>query len=149
LFCKLGLIIKGVRSPYNPILGEVFKCKWDHEDSRTEYVSEQITHHPPSSAFCIWNREKKTVIQAYVKAITKFFGNSVEATLTGNLSGYIYKFNEGYEMTYPKYLVKGVLFGTMHMELGGKSTLRCDQSGYFAEIEFKGKKSNGLVGKIR
>jgi len=140
---------KGVRSPYNPILGEVFKCQWLHPDSKTEYAAEQITHHPPSSAFCVWNREKQTVIQAYIKAITKFMGNSVEATLAGTLTGYLYKFKEGYDMTFPKYIVKGVLFGTMGMELGGKTWLRCDQSGFFAEIDFKSKHCNAVSGTIR
>jgi len=137
-----------VQNPFNPILGEVFKCKWNHVESQTEFVAEQITHHPPSSAFFVWNREKRTMLQAYVKSNTKFLGNSVEATLTGNLNGYIFAFNEAYEMSFPKYIVKGLLFGTMQMELGGKTTIKCNRSGFFGEFEFKTKRSNAISGKI-
>lgn len=36
---------KGLKKPYNPILGEVFRCYWQHMDSdnRTFYVSEQVS----------------------------------------------------------------------------------------------------------
>lgn len=36
---------KGLKKPYNPILGEVFRCKWEHPDgSTTFYVAEQVRH---------------------------------------------------------------------------------------------------------
>lgn len=39
---------KGLKKPYNPILGETFRCYWLHPNgSKTFYVSEQVSHHPP------------------------------------------------------------------------------------------------------
>jgi hypothetical protein len=33
---------KGLKKPYNPILGETFRCFWQHENgSRTYYIAEQ------------------------------------------------------------------------------------------------------------
>ncbi len=32
---------------------------------------------------------------------------------------------------------KGILMGTMTMELGGKVTIECSKTGYLAEMEFK------------
>nr|AII97901.1 BLTX536 [Nephila pilipes] len=38
---------KGLKKPYNPILGEVFRCYWQHADTsnRTFYVAEQVINH--------------------------------------------------------------------------------------------------------
>eukprot|EP01118_Nematostelium_gracile_P016174 TRINITY_DN6639_c0_g1_i1.p1 TRINITY_DN6639_c0_g1~~TRINITY_DN6639_c0_g1_i1.p1 ORF type:complete len:404 (+),score=93.38 TRINITY_DN6639_c0_g1_i1:72-1283(+) len=140
---------KGVKNPFNPILGETFKCQWKHDDSTTEFVSEQISHHPPSSAFCIYNKEKRTALQAYLKPQTRLTTNGVEATLAGSLRGYLYKYSESYEMTFPKYMVRGILIGSMHIDLEGKTYIQCDSSGYNADIDFRGKKDKLVVGEIR
>ncbi len=41
---------KGLKKPYNPILGEVFRCYWQHPKtgSRTFYITEQV------SSITIW-----------------------------------------------------------------------------------------------
>ena len=34
---------KGLKKPYNPILGETFRCYWQHPNgSRTFYIAEQV-----------------------------------------------------------------------------------------------------------
>lgn len=39
---------KGLKKPYNPILGETFRCYWKHlSGSKTFYIAEQVSHHPP------------------------------------------------------------------------------------------------------
>jgi len=40
------VLLQGLKKPYNPILGEVFRCYWRHEktDSRTFYISEQVAN---------------------------------------------------------------------------------------------------------
>ncbi len=45
--------------------------------------------------------------------------------------------NEEYVMTMPYANCKGILIGKMTMELGGKISIECIQTGYSAEIEFK------------
>jgi hypothetical protein len=41
---------KGLKKPYNPILGETFRCYWLHPNgSKTFYLAEQVSHHPPVS----------------------------------------------------------------------------------------------------
>jgi hypothetical protein len=43
---------KGVKKPYNPILGEFFRCRYDYPNGTTAYyISEQVSHHPPISAW--------------------------------------------------------------------------------------------------
>ena len=40
-------------------------------------------------------------------------------------------------MTMPYAHCKGILMGTMTMELGGKVTIECEKTGYHTELEFK------------
>lgn len=73
-------LFKELRNPFNPILGEVFKCSYEHPDSTTKYIAEQISHHPPSSAFCVINEDKGMYLTAYIRPSFKFKGNSLEST---------------------------------------------------------------------
>ena len=51
---------KGLKKPYNPILGETFRCYWEHPNgSKSYYMSEQVSHHPPISANYVTNRQVK------------------------------------------------------------------------------------------
>ena len=40
---------KGIMAakPYNPVLGEEFHCCWQHKDSFSTFLAEQVSHHPP------------------------------------------------------------------------------------------------------
>jgi len=45
---------KGVKKPYNPILGEFFRCRYDYPNGTTAYyIAEQVSHHPPISAWSV------------------------------------------------------------------------------------------------
>lgn len=65
------------KKPYNPVLGEIFKCYWDVPDIDTEsqelvsdgpvpwcskdqlsFVAEQVSHHPPSNNFFFHQTKK-------------------------------------------------------------------------------------------
>lgn len=38
---------QGLKKPYNPLLGETFRCYWQHPNgSRTFYLAEQVTRAP-------------------------------------------------------------------------------------------------------
>ena len=90
---------KGLKKPYNPILGETFRCCWQHPetDSKTFYIAEQVcftllvklfvmftivfllqtqvSHHPPVSAFYVTNRKDGFCISGSILAKSKFYGN--------------------------------------------------------------------------
>jgi hypothetical protein len=137
------LFAKGVRNPLNPILGEIFRCKWEHKDgTTTHFFAEQLSHHPPRSAFIYYNTSKGIVMNADIApTYVKFFGNSAETILKGLLRLYVCGdgFEEIYEMTYPNMRVKGILFGTLILEVFGTVTFTALSSGYTAEVEFKSK----------
>lgn len=69
---------RGLKKPYNPVLGETFRCSWIHPESgtRTYYVSEQVSHHPPVSAFYVSNRKEGFAVEATIHAKSKFYGKS-------------------------------------------------------------------------
>ncbi|XP_006893280.1 PREDICTED: oxysterol-binding protein-related protein 5 isoform X2 [Elephantulus edwardii] len=130
---------KGIKKPYNPVLGETFRCRWFHPqtDSHTFYIAEQVSHHPPVSAFHISNRKDGFCISGSITAKSKFYGNSLSALLEGQATLTFLNREEKYTITMPYAHCKGILYGTMTMELGGKVTVECEKNHLQAELEFK------------
>ncbi|XP_061628486.1 oxysterol-binding protein-related protein 5 isoform X2 [Phyllopteryx taeniolatus] len=130
---------KGLKKPYNPILGETFRCCWLHpgSESCTFYVAEQISHHPPVSAFYVCNRKDGFSISGSILAKSKFYGNSLSAILEGKARLLFLSREEEYVITMPYAHCKGILYGTMTLELGGKITIECEKTKCFTELEFK------------
>lgn len=129
---------KGLKKPYNPILGETFRCYWQHPNgSRTFYIAEQVSHHPPVSAFYVTNREDGFSITCSILAKSKFYGNSTSAVLEGAATMTLLPRGECYTAGTPYAHCKGILMGTLSMELGGKINIECENTGYRTELEFK------------
>uniref|UniRef100_A0A8C9WZG6 Oxysterol-binding protein n=1 Tax=Sander lucioperca TaxID=283035 RepID=A0A8C9WZG6_SANLU len=130
---------KGLKKPYNPILGERFRCCWLHPqtDSCTFYIAEQVSHHPPISAFYVCNRKDGFSISGSILAKSKFYGNSLSAILDGKARLLFLGRDEEYVITMPYAHCKGILYGTMTLELGGKVTIECEKTKCFTELEFK------------
>ncbi|GFN86705.1 oxysterol-binding protein [Plakobranchus ocellatus] len=149
---------KGLKKPYNPIIGETFRCYWVHPEtkSRTFYVAEQISHHPPVSAFHVTNRQDGFNINGCILAKSKFYGNSISAILDGIATLTFLERGEDYFITMPYAHCKGILVGTLTMEMGGKVTLDCPKTGYHCDLDFKlkpffgnGESANRITGRIR
>uniref|UniRef100_A0A8D3AB26 Oxysterol-binding protein n=1 Tax=Scophthalmus maximus TaxID=52904 RepID=A0A8D3AB26_SCOMX len=130
---------KGLKKPYNPILGETFRCCWLHPETNscTFYIAEQVSHHPPISAFYICNRKDGFSISGSILAKSKFYGNSLSAILEGKARLLFLSRDEEYVITMPYAHCKGILYGTMTLELGGKVTIECEKTKCFTELEFK------------
>ncbi|XP_065415408.1 oxysterol-binding protein-related protein 8 isoform X15 [Chrysemys picta bellii] len=149
---------KGLKKPYNPILGETFRCMWIHPrtNSKTFYIAEQVSHHPPVSAFYVSNRKDGFCLSGSILAKSKFYGNSLSAILDGDGRLMFLNRGEDYVMTMPYAHCKGILYGTMTLELGGTVNIACEKTGYSATIEFKLKpflgnndSVNQISGKIK
>ncbi|XP_029811721.1 oxysterol-binding protein-related protein 8 isoform X4 [Suricata suricatta] len=130
---------KGLKKPYNPILGETFRCLWIHPrtNSKTFYIAEQVSHHPPISAFYVSNRKDGFCLSGSILAKSKFYGNSLSAILEGEARLTFLNRGEDYVMTMPYAHCKGILYGTMTLELGGIVNITCQKTGYSAVLEFK------------
>lgn len=64
-------------------------------------------------------------------------GNSTSAILDGVAILTLLPRGEEYSITVPYALCKGILVGTLSMELGGKISIECEKTGYKTELEFK------------
>mmetsp|Transcript_10311 Transcript_10311/g.25039 ORF Transcript_10311/g.25039 Transcript_10311/m.25039 type:complete len:296 (+) Transcript_10311:255-1142(+) len=120
----------GVKKPYNPILGEVFRCRWEHGDKgTTHYVAEQVSHHPPISAFHFVNRKAGWSLHAVIRPKSKFLGNSAASLMEGEGILVLHELGEEYHITFPSYYVRGLLLGTMRMEMAGDVKITCQKNG--------------------
>uniref|UniRef100_A0A8C2DXT0 Oxysterol-binding protein n=1 Tax=Cyprinus carpio TaxID=7962 RepID=A0A8C2DXT0_CYPCA len=138
---------KGLKKPYNPIIGETFRCLWLHTktNSKTFYIAEQISHHPPVSAFYVSNRKDGFCLSGSILAKSKFYGNSLSAILDGEARLSFLNRGEDYVMNMPYAHCKGILYGTMTLELGGQVSIACEKTGYSAQLEFRLKDSEVFI----
>jgi hypothetical protein len=58
-YCSRSEKLGSEKKPLNPFLGELFIGKWagDAEVGETALVSEQVSHHPPATAYAIRNEK--------------------------------------------------------------------------------------------
>lgn len=96
------------------------------------------------------------MVNGSILAKSKFYGNSSSAILDGAATLSLLRFGEDYVVTMPYAHCKGILIGTLSLELGGVVTISCEKTGYHAELEFKLKpfwkkvgESNHIGGKIK
>ncbi|KAF6035978.1 hypothetical protein EB796_005717 [Bugula neritina] len=129
------------KKPYNPIIGETFHCSWDvggengNQASRMLYVAEQVSHHPPVSAFHIACPEKQIHMTGSFWTKSKFMGMSIGVTLIGNLRLFLPEYKEEYVLTLPSAYARSILTYPW-VELGDKCSIACKQTGYSASIIF-------------
>ncbi|KAI5118464.1 hypothetical protein M0805_003725 [Coniferiporia weirii] len=131
------------KKPLNPVLGELFYGYWpdDKGRGRTDLVVEQVSHHPPITAYYISNESKGISLQGHNAQKTSFSAASIivkqigHAILTLDLpSGE----KETYLITLPRLVIAGLLVGSPYIELSEASYI-ASSSGYLSTIEYSGK----------
>uniref|UniRef100_A0A8C4P0T9 Oxysterol-binding protein n=1 Tax=Dicentrarchus labrax TaxID=13489 RepID=A0A8C4P0T9_DICLA len=145
------------KKPYNPILGEVFYCHWDlpceieepppHTEtvsdgpvpwssaSSVRFVAEQVSHHPPISAFYAECLSKKIQFNAHIWTKSKFLGMSIGVHNIGQGCVSCLEHDEHYILTFPNGYGRSILT-VPWVELGGECNISCSKSGYSANIVF-------------
>ncbi|KAM6963327.1 oxysterol-binding protein-related protein 9 [Aplochiton taeniatus] len=145
------------KKPYNPILGEVFLCHWDLPPPNNDlpqdtepvsegpvpwssansvcFVSEQVSHHPPISAFYAECLRKKIQFNAHIWTKSKFLGMSIGVHNIGQGCVSCLEHDEHYILTFPNGYGRSILT-VPWVELGGECTITCSKSGYSATITF-------------
>jgi hypothetical protein len=115
--------------------------------SRTVFVGEQVSHHPPISAISLSNEREQVQCNANVSFTVKFGGNQVTVATAGGLQLVSKRFNETYELTkcLPDMVVRNVVWGKKYIMWEGEVTMSCPQTGYTAFIKFKEKSSQNVV----
>ncbi|KAI6158617.1 hypothetical protein EDD17DRAFT_988579 [Pisolithus thermaeus] len=132
------------KKPLNPVLGELFYGYWPataERGGKTTLVVEQVSHHPPITAYRIANEEKGVVLTGHNAQKTSFSGGSIivkqvgHAVLTVRLpSGDV----EEYLITLPRLRIDGLWYGSPYIELTDTSYIQ-SSSGWLSQIDYKGK----------
>ncbi|OXB78967.1 UNVERIFIED_CONTAM: hypothetical protein H355_013847 [Colinus virginianus] len=156
------------KKPYNPILGEIFRCHWvlpgtEAEDdlepvsegpvpwvskSNVTFVAEQVSHHPPISAFYAECFNKRIQFNAHIWTKSKFLGMSIGVHNIGQGCVTCLDYDEHYILTFPNgygrqalhvytsvYHCRSILT-VPWIELGGECSISCTKTGYNASIVF-------------
>uniref|UniRef100_A0A3P8XW99 Oxysterol-binding protein n=1 Tax=Esox lucius TaxID=8010 RepID=A0A3P8XW99_ESOLU len=141
------------KKPYNPILGEVFFCHWDLPSESDEhpstvkgpvpwapansvsFVAEQVSHHPPISAFYAECLSKKIQFNAHIWTKSKFLGMSIGVHNIGQGCVSCLEHDEHYILTFPNGYGRSILT-VPWVELGGECNIICSKTGYSASIVF-------------
>ncbi|KAK9493635.1 hypothetical protein V1508DRAFT_461205 [Lipomyces doorenjongii] len=127
------------KKPLNPFLGELFLGKWETElEGTTILVSEQVSHHPPVTAYAIYNDAYGIELQGYNGQKASFSTTMLNVRQVGHAVLYIKKFDEYYYITLPTLHIEGLFYGAPYVELEQKTLIQ-SSSGYCASIEYSGK----------
>ncbi|KAK1788944.1 hypothetical protein P4O66_015851, partial [Electrophorus voltai] len=112
---------------------------------RVRFVAEQVSHHPPVSAFYCECRERAMCVNAHVWTKSKFMGMSVGVSMVGEGVLSLLDHGEEYVFTLPCAYARSILT-VPWVELGGKVSITCAKSGYSATVTFHTKPFYG--GKV-
>ncbi|KAF3917750.1 hypothetical protein ABW20_dc0101727 [Dactylellina cionopaga] len=129
------------KKPLNPFLGELFLGHWgkdEDETGKTELISEQVSHHPPVTAYSIINNKHGVKLQGYNGQKASFASMTIQVKQIGLAVLRLEKFDEEYLISLPALHIEGLVYGTPYVELE-RSTIIQSSSGYFAKIEYTGK----------
>jgi len=130
------------KKPLNPALGELFYGSWPDKNGRgkTDLLVEQVSHHPPITAYVIENESKGLKLVGHNAQKTSFSGGSIivkqigHAVLTVKLPSGT---EEQYLLTLPRLRIDGLWYGSPYIELSEHSYIV--GGGFVGVIEYKGK----------
>ncbi|MCJ1313950.1 Oxysterol binding protein [Agyrium rufum] len=125
------------KKPLNPFLGELYTGKWDDENGTTNLISEQVSHHPPVTAYSIWNDKHGIRLQGY-NGQKASFSRTIHIKQIGHALLHIDAYDEDYIFTLPSIHIEGLIYGNPFVELN-KSTYISSSSGFVARIDYSGK----------
>ncbi|WKX90309.1 hypothetical protein Q1695_009281 [Nippostrongylus brasiliensis] len=141
------------KKPYNPILGETFRCRYNlpnvpptgqktdsgpfpgSDYNQLTFIAEQVSHHPPVSAFYAEHPEKRISFYAHIYTKSSFLGLSIGVANIGSGTILLHDFDEKYTVTFPSGYGRSIM-STPWVELGGKVKISCEKTGYYADIDF-------------
>ncbi|KAI1485620.1 hypothetical protein F5X96DRAFT_659212 [Biscogniauxia mediterranea] len=144
------------KKPLNPFLGELFLGKWQDDAGTTQLISEQVSHHPPATAYSIINENSGVHLQGY-NAQKASFSKTINIKQIGHALLSVPLPNDPEEkevflISLPSLHVEGLIFGSPFIELDGASYIT-SSSGFTAKVDYSGKgwlsgKKNSFVATL-
>lgn len=153
------------KKPYNPIIGETFHCSWrlqennnkssqskpdspdkenqtNDKDGETSnkpvqltFCAEQVSHHPPVSAFYFECPEKQMCMNASIYTKSRFMGMSIGVQMVGKICLKLLQHDEEYVFMMPSAYARSILT-VPWAEMGDKITINCQKTNYVANVTF-------------
>ncbi|KAI8058514.1 hypothetical protein BDF22DRAFT_666281 [Syncephalis plumigaleata] len=167
--------------PYNSTLGEQFLCRWrvpkdaplgdkvveeaqldsftgsDNDVYTVTYITEQISHHPPVSAYQYACEEKGLTAVGIDHISVGFSGTSIKIEAGDQNLGIFLRMRtrdgEEYHLSHPHAYVTGWLRGSPYIVVTDRCTITCAKTGLQAILDYKeekwlGKPKHLVQGKI-
>ncbi|XP_075954902.1 oxysterol-binding protein-related protein 2-like isoform X1 [Anarhichas minor] len=128
--------------PFNPLLGETYELT--REDEGYRLISEQVSHHPPVSAFHAQSLKQEFEFHGSIYPKLKFWGKSVEAEPKGTMTLELLKHKETYTWTNPMCCVHNIILGKLWIEQYGTVEIVNHSTGDKCVLNFK---PCGMFGK--
>ncbi|KAK0142647.1 Oxysterol-binding protein-related protein 1 [Merluccius polli] len=128
--------------PFNPLLGETYELTREEDGYRL--ISEQVSHHPPISAFHAESLKPEFEFHGTIYPKLKFWGKSVEAEPKGTMTLELLKHKEAYTWTNPMCCVHNIILGKLWIEQYGTVEIVNHSTGDKCVLNFR---PCGLFGK--
>ncbi|XP_077519316.1 oxysterol-binding protein-related protein 1-like [Amblyomma americanum] len=125
--------LERLSKPFNPLLGETYELVRD--DVGFRMVCEQVSHHPPVSAFHAESSHFKVHGSVYPKL--KFWGKSIEIKPEGHLTVELLSHGETYTWTNVNCCIHNIIVGKLWFEQYGLMEIVCQKSGLTSALTFK------------
>jgi hypothetical protein len=122
-----------IGKPFNPLLGETYELI--REDLGFRIVSEQVSHHPPVSAFHAESSDY--TFHGAIHPKLKFWGKSVEVTPKGIVTLELLKYGEVYTWQNVNCCVHNIIVGKLWIELYGSMEVVNHKTKHKAVLNFK------------
>ncbi|SJX63731.1 related to KES1-Member of an oxysterol-binding protein family [Sporisorium reilianum f. sp. reilianum] len=132
------------KKPLNPILGELFLGKWPDKAGRGETIltAEQVSHHPPITAYHIENKTAGVTLEGHCAQKTSFSGRTIQVKQVGHAILRVKLAasdkEELYLVTLPNLLIEGLWYGSPYVELTGNSYIQ-STTGLLTTLTYTGK----------
>ncbi|KAF5375418.1 hypothetical protein D9615_008011 [Tricholomella constricta] len=133
------------KKPLNPVLGELFYGHWpppasNPKQGTTTLLVEQVSHHPPITAYVIENKSKGLRLTGHNAQKTSFSAGSIIVKQIGHAVLTVSRPSSSpvqYLLTLPKLRIDGLWYGSPYIELAETSYIL--GGGFVTAIEYKGK----------
>lgn len=141
-YCSRNESMGSEKKPLNPFLGEVFVGKWNNssnpEFGETVLLSEQVSHHPPITAYTIFNDKNQVSLEGYNQIKASISKMSLSVKQFGHAILKFGKLDEHYLITLPPLHIEGLLAASPFVELEGKAYIQAS-NGLYCAMEFSGR----------
>eukprot|EP00002_Diphylleia_rotans_P011024 TRINITY_DN2188_c0_g1_i1.p1 TRINITY_DN2188_c0_g1~~TRINITY_DN2188_c0_g1_i1.p1 ORF type:complete len:740 (-),score=160.82 TRINITY_DN2188_c0_g1_i1:432-2651(-) len=116
--------------PFNPMLGE----SYEFEDEEIRFISEQVSHHPPITAFHTQGHDFQIFGEILIK--NKFWGKSVELNPVGAINVVFEDTNHRFSWSKVNTTIHNIVIGTLWLSHAGEMKITNHATGDICTIEF-------------